>query len=53
MDVKKSEVAYTIFQNPGPLPEDRTEKRFLFEVIGTDYAGPIYYKTKKKSKLKA
>ena len=38
---------------PGPLPKDRTEKFFPFEVIGTDYAGPIYYKTKKKSELKA
>ena len=38
---------------PGPLPKDRTEKCFPFEVIGTDYAGPIYYKTKKKSELKA
>ena len=38
---------------PGPLPKDRTEKCFPFEVIGTDYAGPIYYKTKKKNELKA
>ena len=38
---------------PGPLPKDQTEKFFPFEVIGTDYAGPIYYKTKKKSELKA
>ena len=38
---------------PGPLPKDRTEKCFPFEVIGTDYAGRIYYKTKKKSELKA
>ena len=35
---------------PGQLTKDRTEKRF--EVIGTDYAGPIYYKTKKKNELK-
>ena len=38
---------------PGPLPKDRTEKCFPFEVIGTDYAGPIYYKTKKTSELEA
>ena len=38
---------------PRPLPKDRTEKCFPFEVIGTDYAGPIYYKTKKKNELKA
>ena len=36
----------------GSLPKDRTEKCFRFEVIGTDYAGPIYYKTEKKSELK-
>ena len=35
---------------PGQLPKDRTEKRF--EVVGTDYVGPIYYKTKKKNELK-
>ena len=46
MDVKNSEVYCTILQKPGPLPKDRTEKCFPFEVIGTDYAGPIYYKTK-------
>ena len=40
-------------QNPGPLLNDRTEKCFPFEVIGTDYAGPIYYKSKRKSELKA
>ena len=38
---------------PRPLPKDRTKKCFSFEVIGTDYAGPIYSKTKKKSELKA
>ena len=38
---------------PGPLPRDRTEIFFPSEAIGTDSAGLIYYKTKKKSKLKA
>ena len=38
---------------PGLPPKDRTEKCFPFEVIGADYAGPIYYKTKKKSELRA
>ena len=37
----------------GPLPKDRSEKCFPFEVIGTDYVGPVYYKTKKKNELKA
>ena len=37
---------------PGPLPKYRTEKCFPFEVISTDYAGPVYYKSKKKSELK-
>ena len=43
----------TISPKPGPLPKDRTEKFFPFEVTGTDSAGPIYYKTKKKIELKA
>ena len=38
---------------PEPLPRDRNKNCFQFEVIGTDYAGPIYYKTKRKGKLKA
>ena len=37
---------------PGPLPRDKTEKYFPFEVKGTDYESPIYYKTNKKSELK-
>ena len=37
---------------PGPLPKDRTGKCFLFEVTGTNYAGPVYYKTKNKNELK-
>ena len=37
----------------GPLPKYRTEKCFPFEVIGTNYASPICYETKKKSELKA
>ena len=53
MDVRNSEVYHTTLQKPGPLPKDRTEKYFPFEVIGTDYAGPIYYKIKKKNELKA
>ena len=32
----------------GPLPKDRTERSFPFEVIGTDCAGRTYYITKKK-----
>ena len=38
---------------PGPLAKDRTEICFPFEVIGTNYAGQIYYKTKKKNEVKA
>ena len=33
---------------PGPLPKDKTEKFFSFEVIGTDYVSPIYNKPKRK-----
>lgn len=29
----------------GPLPTDRTHGGAAFEVIGTDFVGPIYYKT--------
>ena len=38
---------------PGPLPEDRTTVAAAFEVIGTDFAGPIRYKQRKKSEGKA
>ena len=34
----------------GPLPNDKTEQAMPFQVIGTDFAGPIYYRTKKKEK---
>ena len=35
----------------GLLPRNRTEQIVPFEIIGTDYAGPLYYKS--KSKIKA
>ena len=38
---------------PGPLPNDRTEQAVPFQVIGTDFAGPIYYRTKTKKESKA
>ena len=38
---------------PGPLPTDRTNGGAAFEVIGTDFAGPIKYKQRKKSDEKA
>ena len=38
---------------PGPLPEDRSTVAAAFEVIGTDFAGPIRYKQRKKSEGKA
>ena len=44
---------WRFYPKPGPQPKDRTEKCFPFEVKGTDYAGPIYYRTKNKSELKA
>ena len=40
------------FAKPGALSKDRIEKCFSFEVVGTDYAGPIYYKALNKSELK-
>ena len=53
MDVKKIGSLPCHSSKPGPLPKYMIEKCFQFEVIGTDDAGPIYYKTKKKSELKA
>ena len=38
---------------PGPLPNDGTEQVMPFQVIGTDFAGPIYYCTKTKKEQKA
>ena len=38
---------------PGPLPTDRTIEGTAFEVIGTDFAGPLKYKQRKKSEGKA
>ena len=38
---------------PGALPNDRTEQAMPFQVIGTDFAGPIYYRTKTKKEQKA
>ena len=36
-------------QKPGPLSKQRTQKCNPFQVIGVDYAGPIYYKSKNKA----
>ena len=36
----------------GQLPKDRTEQNLPFKVIGVDYAGPIYCKTKSKKEIK-
>ena len=38
---------------PDSLPNDRTEQAMPFQVIGTDFAGPIYYRTKTKKEQKA
>ena len=38
---------------PGPLLNDRTEQAMPFQVIRTDFAGPIYYRTKTKKESKA
>ena len=37
---------------PGPLP-NRTEQAMPFQVIDTDFAGPIYYRTKTKKESEA
>ena len=35
------------------LPRDRTKQALPFEIVGTDYVGPLYYKSKGKKDLKA
>lgn len=35
-----------------PLSNDRTEQGVLFQVIGTDFVGLIYYRTKTKKESK-
>ena len=47
-DCKKSN-----WVKPGPLPNDRTEQVMPFQVTGTDFAGPIYYRNKTKKESKA
>ena len=34
---------------PGPLPKKRTQECYPFQVIGVDYTGPIYYRSKNKA----
>ena len=43
------------FQTPPPglLPRDRTEGYRAFQIVDTDYAGPIIYKRKQKTEGKA
>ena len=45
----------THYPNPKPelLPRDRTEQVLPFEIVGTDYAGSLYYKSNGKKYLKA
>ena len=38
---------------PGPLPNDRALQAMPFQVIGTDLAGLIYYRTKTRKESKA
>ena len=44
----------THYPNPKPgfLTRDRTEQPLPSEIIGTDYVGPLYYKSKGKKDLK-
>ena len=37
---------------PGLLPRDRTEQALRFEIVGTSYAAPLYYRFKVKKDLK-
>ena len=38
---------------PGLLPRDRTKGCRAFQIVGTDYTGPIIYKKKQKTKGKS
>lgn len=38
---------------PGLLPRVRTEQALPFEIVGTNYVGLLYYKSKGKKYLKA
>ena len=50
---KRFQASPLIVPPPGPLPTDRTIGGAAFEVIGTDFAGPLKYKQRKKSEGKA
>ena len=50
MDTKISEVYHTILQNQGHCLEIELKNYFH---MSTDYADPVYYKTRKKTALKA
>ena len=50
---KRSTATHYLNRKPGLLQRDRTEQAWLFEIIGTDYAGPLYYKSKSEKDLKA
>ena len=34
---------------PGPLPKQRTQECHPFQVIGVNYTGPTYYRSKNKA----
>ena len=50
---KRSRAMHYLNPKPGLLLRDRTEWVLPFEIIRTDYAGPLYYKSKGKKDLKA
>ena len=50
---KWSRATHYVNCKPGLLPRDRTEQALPSEILGTDYLGPLYYKSKGKKDLKA
>ena len=44
--------SYSVRQQ-GQLPTDGAVSERAFEIIGTDFGGPIYYKTKKSQENKS
>ena len=50
---KRSTATHYLNRKPGLLQSDRTEQAWLFEIVGADYTGPLYYKSKSEKDLKA
>ena len=43
---KRFRATHYLYPKPGLLPNNITEQALPFEITGTNYAGPLYYKSK-------